>query len=98
MHTPSMGSIRAHRLDKQAEKHVNGGKRAGKDSNDRIKHWNIVVQRGESSERYRITALTIEEAFRELIAFLLANNLHSRHFIFFIDGETAIFKAIDLYF
>ncbi len=91
-------TIDAIMLDSQSSIHVKGGKHGSRDSNERVKHWNIVIQRGESDERYRITSVSIDEAFRQLIAFLLVNELHRRYMIFFTDGETTIFTAIDTYF
>ena len=83
-------------VDEQEATRTNGGKPFQKQETTRIKHWNIKVETEDSV--YAISSLDESEAYKELIAFILTNNLQQRYFIFFVDGERAIFDAIDKYF
>ncbi len=83
-------------VDEQEATHIKGGKPFLKDETTWIKHWNIRVETEETS--YSISSLDESEAYRELIALILRNNLQQRYFIFFVDGEKVIFDSIDRYF
>ena len=83
-------------VDEQSGTHVKGIKPEMKKNKTRISHWNIAVE--VDGVRYALTALTRLEAYQQLLAFLLTNNLMGRYFTFMIDGETKIFDDIQKYF
>ena len=85
-------------VPEQAAHHVKGGKEIKEESGSRVTHWNVKVEWETDSRSYIITDETLDMAFRELISFLLTNDLMNRYFVFFTDGESAIFKGIDRYF
>lgn len=89
-------SIDAVLVHEQAKVHVKGGKPAMKEEKTFIKHWDIRIDAGNQS--YFISSVDEAEAYKELIATLIKNNLIQRHLIFFIDGETKIHRAIEHYF
>ena len=89
-------SIDAVYVVQQSETHVKGGKPEMKLKKDRIGHWNIAVEFDNC--RYYITASTRFEAFQQLFAVLISNNLMDRHFVFFADGEKEIFDDVETYF
>ena len=80
----------------QSATHVKGGKPEMKTQRTRISHWNISVEFDNC--RYYITAHTRFEAFQQLYACLIANELMDRYFTFFADGETEIFEDVKKYF
>ena len=83
-------------VDEQEETRVKGGKPVQKVEKTRLKHWNIRVETEHFV--YAIVSMDEDEAYKELIAFILKNHLYNRYFLFFTDGETAIFTAIEKYF
>ncbi len=83
-------------VDEQEATRIKGGKPFVKEETTWIKHWNIRVETEETV--YSISSLDENEAYKELIAFILGNKLQHRYFIFFVDGERAIFDAIEKYF
>lgn len=84
-------------VSEQAAQHVKGGKKVREQSSSRITHWNVKIEWNEDRS-YIITDEGLDEAFRQLISFLLTNSLINRYFVFFTDGEEAIFKGIRNYF
>ena len=89
-------SIDAVYVLKQDENHVAGGKTYKKEEKPKISHWNIHVEIGEHA--YIITDTCLSHAMMQLVAFIMENGLYNRYFIFFTDGETAIFDMIKRYF
>ena len=83
-------------VPEQEASRIKGGKPFQKEETTRIKHWNIRIETEESA--YAISSVHEDEAYKELIAFILANGFYHRHFVFFTDGERAIFEAIEKYF
>lgn len=87
-------------VDKQAESRRSGkdwpGAPSEAEDEKRIGHVNIRVE--EDDSRYFITSLDADEAFRQLVAFLLQSGLCNRYIIFFMDGEEALFKKTEAYF
>lgn len=60
---------------------------------------NTVVCILDGDRKYHITATSMQEAFRRLLAFLLANHLmEDRQLIFISDGATAIKERIEAHF
>lgn len=80
----------------QSKNHIKGGKPEMKTKKTRIGHWNISVE--FDGLRYCVTALTRKEAFQQLFACLISNNLMDRYFVFFADGETEIYEDVESYF
>ena len=77
----------------QKESRAPGSKRDGRF----IANTVICIQ--ESGRKYHITAASMQEAFRRLMAFLLANHLmEDRQLIFISDGATAIKECIESHF
>ena len=72
------------------------GSASEEEERKRIGHVNVRIE--ADNVRYYITSLDMEEAYRELIAFLLHSGLCTRYMIFFLDGETALFQRIERYF
>ena len=79
-------------VTEQSEQHIPGGKIESKSERTYISHWNIQIETGKF--RYRITDLSRDGAFKQLIAVLLANRLTSKFMVFFTDGEKCIFEDI----
>ena len=89
-------------VKQQAEKHIMDStkkqKRSLKDEeNQRVTHWNIKIEWDESKS-YVINDEDLDIALKQLLAFFLVNGLISRYIVFFTDGESKIFTAIDTYF
>ena len=83
-------------VPEQEASRIKGGKPFQKEETTRIKHWNIRAETEETA--YAISSVHEDEAYKELIAFILANEFYHRYFVFFTDGERAIFDAIEKYF
>lgn len=81
----------------QSEHRVHGGKPEARTERTNVKHIDIRVET-ENGGRYNITAPSIEEAYRQLLAFLLETRLITNYLHFFVDGEKALKTAIDKYF
>ena len=62
----------------------------------KVKHWDIRIDADDRS--YFITSLDETEAYKELMAALIKNNLIQRYLVFFIDGESRIYETIEKYF
>lgn len=62
----------------------------------KISHMNIRLDADDSA--YFITSTDTEEAFRELVAVILNNELYRRFMVFFIDGELSLAEHIKTYF
>ena len=80
----------------QAETHVRGGKPVN-DKSERVEHWNCRIEWNET-DSYAVTDGNLDNTMKQTLAFLLKNGLINRYFIFFVDGEEKIFRAIDRYF
>ncbi|MBQ1491624.1 MAG: hypothetical protein IIZ39_06660, partial [Blautia sp.] len=83
-------------VNMQDEKHVAGGKKYLKEEKPKVSHWNIHVEMGDT--RYIITDTYLPHAMFQLVAYIMDNDLYNRYFIFFTDGETAIFEMIKRFF
>lgn len=81
---------------KDGEKAEEKGK-AADDAEKRITHWNIKVE-WDNDRSYIITDENLDNAFLQLLAFLLKNGFITRFFVFLVDGEDCIFKGIERYF
>ena len=84
-------------VNKQAETRVTGGKTESKEEKEYIKHIDIRVETDDGG-RYNITSPDIDNAFRQLLAFLLDTKLINRFLQFFVDGEKLLKSNIDNYF
>ena len=80
----------------QAQTHIKGGK-TQKDKAERVEHWNCRIEWGESCS-YAVTDGKLENMMKQVLAFLLTNNLTSKYFVFIVDGEDKIFAGIETYF
>ena len=89
-------SVDAVLVTEQSEQHIRGGKKESRQERTFISHWNIQIESGLF--RYRITDLSRDAVYRQLIAVLLANRLTSKFMVFFTDGEKCIFEDIRKYF
>lgn len=89
-------SIDAVLVAEQCKVHVSGGKCAMRDEKSYIKHWTIHVE--ADGRIYRIHHLVETEAYKQLLALLIRNDLLGRYLVFFTDGETKIYEAIERYF
>ena len=77
----------------QKDSRAPGSKRDGRFVSDTV----ICIQ--EAGRKYHITATSMQEAFRRLLAFLLSNHLmEDRQLIFISDGATAIKDSIEAHF
>ena len=65
------------------------------DPEKRIGHLNIRIEVDNS--HYEITSVDTDEAYKELVAFILNNKLWMRYFIFYIDGESMLEENIKKY-
>ena len=83
-------------VDKQCSTHGETVKSELKEHKQRIAHWNIAIE--FDGIRYCVTGNIRLDAFQKLFAVLLSNELMSRYFVFFADGETEIFNDVNAYF
>ncbi len=72
-------SVDAVLVTEQSEQHIRGGKKESRQERTFISHWNIQIESGLF--RYRITDLSRDAVYRQLIAVLLANRLTSKFMV-----------------
>ena len=85
------------RTGEQSEACVEDNNAGAKEKSKFIKHIDIRVETDEGG-RYNITSTDIDDAFRQLLAFLLESGLINRYQHFFVDGEKLLKTTIDDYF
>ena len=83
-------------VNEQAKTHVKGGSTESPEKKPKVGLWTVKLE--WEAESYLITDPDLHNATKQLLAYILENELNRRFFVFFTDGEKCIFDKIESFF
>ena len=83
-------------VTEQAGTHVKGGNTESPEKKPKVGLWTVKLEWEAGS--YLITDPDLHNSVKQLLAYMLENNLNKRFFVFFTDGEKCIFDKIESFF